>query len=134
VIASWSYYVWYYIPTSGVDFYTINPSGNVPTIVDENFPGMVLNQNSATLQYIADLATGPVKVAPAVGTYERYVLQNVLSWISSELHGTLGPMWNPTNPPDALAFARSRLNTKLKHLNDVLIGDKKFLVGDYFCR
>jgi glutathione S-transferase len=121
-----------HLTTSGVDFYTINPNGNVPAIVDEKHPGVVLNQNAATLQYIADLATGPVKVAPAVGTYERYVLQGVLSWISSELHAATGPLWNPANAPDAIAFARSRLDAKLKHLNDVLIGDKKFLVGDYF--
>ena len=34
---------------SGVDFYTINPKGNVPTIVDGD---LVLNENSATLQFM----------------------------------------------------------------------------------
>lgn len=37
---------------SGVDFYTINPKGNVPTIVLDD--GTVLNENGATLTWIAD--------------------------------------------------------------------------------
>jgi glutathione S-transferase len=35
-----------------VDFYTINPKGNFPTIVLED--GTILNENAATLQYVAD--------------------------------------------------------------------------------
>ena len=38
--------------SSGVDFYTINPKGNVPSIVFDN--GKVLNENTAVLQFIAD--------------------------------------------------------------------------------
>ena len=38
---------------SGVDFYTINPKGNVPTLVLDD--GTILNEGAATLQYIADL-------------------------------------------------------------------------------
>lgn len=38
--------------TTGADFYAINPKGNVPAIVLDD--GTVLNENSATLQYIAD--------------------------------------------------------------------------------
>lgn len=37
---------------SGVDFYTINPKGNVPCLVLDD--GTVLNEGSAVLQYIAD--------------------------------------------------------------------------------
>jgi glutathione S-transferase len=41
-----------HITSSGVDFYTINPKGNVPTLVLDN--GTVLNENIAILSYIAD--------------------------------------------------------------------------------
>jgi hypothetical protein len=37
---------------SGADFYTINPHGNVPTIVLPD--GSILNENVAVLTYIAD--------------------------------------------------------------------------------
>lgn len=40
---------------SGVDFYTINPKGNVPALVLND--GTVLNENGAILQYIADLVS-----------------------------------------------------------------------------
>ncbi len=42
-----------HVTTSGADFLQINPKGNVPTIVLEN--GVVLNENTATLPYIASL-------------------------------------------------------------------------------
>ena len=38
---------------SGADFYAINPKGNVPTIVVDG--KTVLNENVATLSYIASL-------------------------------------------------------------------------------
>ena len=38
--------------TSGADFFTINPKGNVPALVLDD--GTVLNEGSAVLQYIAD--------------------------------------------------------------------------------
>ncbi len=41
-----------HLTASGVDFYTINPKGNVPALVLDD--GTVLNENSAVLQYIAD--------------------------------------------------------------------------------
>jgi glutathione S-transferase len=37
---------------SGVDFYSVNPKGNVPCLVLDD--GTVLNENIAVLQYIAD--------------------------------------------------------------------------------
>jgi len=37
---------------SGVDFYTINPKGNVPCLILDD--GTILNEGSAVLQYIAD--------------------------------------------------------------------------------
>ena len=40
---------------SGVDFYTINPKGNVPALVLDD--GTLLNENAATLQAIADLVS-----------------------------------------------------------------------------
>lgn len=37
---------------SGVDFYSINPKGNVPTLVLDD--GIVLNEGASVLQWIAD--------------------------------------------------------------------------------
>ena len=44
-----------HLTASGLDFYKINPKGNVPTIVTKD--GLVLNENAAALQFIADLVS-----------------------------------------------------------------------------
>ena len=44
--------------SSGIDFYTINPKGNVPAIVLDD--GTLLNEGAATLQYIADLVSNEI--------------------------------------------------------------------------
>eukprot|EP00301_Raphidiophrys_heterophryoidea_P004264 c11863_g1_i1.p1 GENE.c11863_g1_i1~~c11863_g1_i1.p1 ORF type:complete len:228 (+),score=66.85 c11863_g1_i1:45-686(+) len=112
---------------SGVDFYTINPKGNVPALVLDD--GTVLNENAATLQYIADQIPG--KVAPEVGSADRYLLQAALSYISSEVHGgAIGPFWNPTLTEEVKTFFKGKVQQKLTYLESTLIGDKHFLVGN----
>ena len=41
-----------HLTSSGVDFYTINPKGNVPTVITDD--GTILNEGAAVLQFIAD--------------------------------------------------------------------------------
>src|ERR1700737_4553304 len=57
---------------SRTDFCTINPKGNVPTIVLPD--GTILNENVATLTYLAD--AGNAGLAPKEGTPERYQYLN----------------------------------------------------------
>eukprot|EP00128_Syssomonas_multiformis_P006720 Colp12_sorted_trinity150504_noHs@16848 len=111
------------------DFYKFNPKGNVPAIVLAD--GTVLNENAATLQYIADQAK-TVKVAPEHGTSDRYLLQVALSYISSELHGTVGQLFNPTISAEVKDYILKRLATKLKYVDEQLIGSKNFVVGNFF--
>ena len=68
---------------SGIDFYSINPKGNVPCIVMEN--GNILNENISCLEYIADLSyKNYVNLAPPSESSERYQLSQILSFIASE--------------------------------------------------
>ena len=57
-------------------------------------------------------------------------LQNALSYISSELHGSVGPLFNPTISEEVNKFFIERTNTKLKYIESTLIGKNKFIVGD----
>ncbi len=111
---------------SGVDFYTINPKGNVPTIV---FPdGSLLNENVATLTYLAD--KGNAGLAPKEGTTERYAYLNDLGFVASELHPAYGALFNPKLTPEgreaAVANVLRRVDKLIKLLDD---GKKSFLNG-----
>eukprot|EP01039_Chlorochromonas_danica_P008618 gene8618-9497_t len=112
---------------SGVDFYTINPKGNVPALVLDN--GVVLNENAATLLYIADQAPG--KVAPLEGTPERYELTVALSYIASEYHATIGGLFAPASD-EVNTYLKEKLAKKLTYLDTTLVGKKSFLVGNSF--
>jgi glutathione S-transferase len=111
-------------PNAGDDYLKYNPKGNVPTLIDN---GLVLNENVATLTYLADLAGD---LAPANGTKERYVLLNYLSLIATEIHkGIFGPLFTLKGDAKAAAIANSK--AKMTYLDNELKG-KKYLVGDKF--
>jgi glutathione S-transferase len=111
---------------SGADFYAVNWKGNVPTIV---FPdGTVLNENVATLSYIAD--AGNAGLAPKEGTPERYEFLNHVSFVATELHKGVGALFNPTLSPEAKEAAKGNALKKIDQLLALLDGGKKpFLNG-----
>jgi len=111
---------------SGVDFYTINPKGNVPTLVLDD--GTILNEGAATLQWIADQKPGTV--APAAGTTARYVNIAALNYVASEAHPGIGGLFNPTlkENAEAKAYVTAGANKKLEYLNKVF-ATEQFLGG-----
>lgn len=111
---------------SGADFYAINPKGNVPTIVLPN--GTILNENVATLTYLAD--AGNAGLAPKEGTPERYQYLNHLGFVASELHKGVGALFNPGLSPEAREGAKGMATKKIDQLVSLLDGGKKqFLNG-----
>jgi len=113
---------------NGTDFHTINPKGNVPALVLED--GTVLNEGAAVLQWIADQQPG--RVAPPNGTTGRYLVQNALNYVASEVHTSIGGLFNPTLHDEVKAAYRARAALKIKYLEEHFIGDKAFVVGDSF--
>ena len=118
---------------SGVDFYSINPKGNVPTLVLDD--GTVLNENISCLEYILDLSyenNKRVKLGPENNTIERYVLKQQLSFIATELHPALGIFFNPKvkNDQNIKGPLLDIFDKKMKYLENYIIKDKKFIIGD----
>jgi glutathione S-transferase len=111
---------------SGVDFYTINPKGNVPAIV---FPdGALLNENVATLTYLAD--KGNAGLAPKEGSQERYAYLNDIGFVASELHPAYGALFNPKLTPEVREAAIGNVLRRVDKLVGLLDGGKKkFLNG-----
>ena len=112
----------------GTDYYTINPLGYVPLLELDN--GDRLHEGPAIVQYLADLA--PAKqLAPANGTYERYKLQEWLTFIGTELHKGYSPLFNPATPADYKTLCLERLRGRLKWVEGELAG-KDYLMGAQF--
>jgi len=112
----------------GSDYYAVNPLGYVPYLTLDD--GRSLHEGPAIVQYIADQA--PAKnLAPANGTYERYKLQEWLTFIGVELHKNFSPLFVPTTHPDTKAAALERLQSRLKWVEGELAG-KQYLMGDQF--
>ena len=76
---------------NGTDYRTINPKGYVPALEIE--PGVVITENPAILQYLADRVP-QAGLAPAVGTLDRARLQEWLNFTSSELHKAFSPWFS----------------------------------------
>jgi len=113
---------------NGIDFLTINPKGYVPALQLDD--GQVLTENVVVLQYIADLNPA-AKLAPPVGTMERYRLQEWLSFINSEVHKSFSPLFSSEATEDIKTYARNNLAKRLAYVEKAL-GDNKYLLGDQF--
>lgn len=112
----------------GTDFYSINPLGYVPYLTLDD--GRSLHEGPAIVQYIADEV--PQKnLAPANGTYERYKLQEWLTFIGTELHKSFGPLFTPGTPDETKAAAKAQITKRLTWVDGELAG-KDYLMGSTF--
>jgi glutathione S-transferase len=112
----------------GTDYYTINPKGYVPLL--ELDSGERLSEGPAIVQYIADQV--PAKgLAPANGTMARYRLQEWLNFITSELHKSFSPLFNPAMPEEGRAVYRTKLSDRFRWVDEQLEG-KDYLMGNAF--
>jgi glutathione S-transferase len=112
----------------GANFYSVNPKGNVPTIVLDD--GTVLNENVACLCWIADQAQG--KVGPMPGTSDRYKMLNCLGFINSELHQSIGGLFNPSHNNETKAFYNKLNEKRLQYVEQTMIKDHQFCIGNSF--
>jgi len=112
----------------GTDYYTINPKGYVPLL--ELDDGQRLSEGPAIVQYLADKEPAKGLVATA-GTMARYRQIEWLNFISTELHKSFSPLFNPAMPEEGKAVYRKRLRVRYEYLDQQLEG-KSFVMGDAF--
>lgn len=112
----------------GRDYLAINPYGYVPAL--ELDDGRVLTEGPAILQYLADLwpASG---LAPANGSFERYQLQAALAFVGTEVHKSIGALFNPALGEEGKQAMLARALARLAVLEQQL-GDQAFLLGERF--
>ncbi len=112
----------------GGDFRLVNPLGYVPVLVAAG--GLKLTEGPAITQYLADLRP-EAGLAPANGTPDRYILQQWLNFISTEIHKGFTPLFNAALPAEAHDHARATLRTRFDMLSEQLKG-KEFMLFDRF--
>ncbi len=110
------------------DFWAINPKGYVPALELDN--GEILTEGPAIVQYLADLnpAAG---LAPANGSFERTRLQEMLNYITSEIHKTYSPLFKPNVLPAVREERLEYLHRRYDLLEKRLQG-RKYLFGEQF--
>ena len=111
----------------GGDLFAINPKGYVPTLVLDD--GQILTEGPAILQYLGDKKPES-NLMPKPGTMERVRTQEMLNFITSELHKTYGPLFRPTTPEEFKTLSRDYLAKRLAVLDKTLAG-KQYLLGNF---
>lgn len=113
---------------SGEDFLKVNPKGYVPALKLDD--GTVLTEGPAIVQFLADKAPAS-KLIPAAGTMERYRVLEWLNFISTELHKSFSPLFNPANTDARKQEARDYLARRFTTVEQQL-AKTPFIAGDSF--
>jgi len=109
------------------DFFSVNPLGLVPTISTDD--GLVLTENAAILQYVADRFPD-AGIGSGAGI-ERSRLHQWLCFIGTELHkGLFAILLDRKAPADVHAYTLKKGLSRLDYLNNYLEG-REFLL-DHF--
>lgn len=111
-----------------VDYYTINPKGQVPAL--QLASGEVITEGPIIAQFIADQAPQSGLI-PAANTLPRYRVMGWQNYITSELHKSFGAVFNTAFDENAKAVFKANLRKKYEWLNQQLAG-QRFLTGDAF--
>lgn len=114
--------------STGADFLTINPKGYVAALQLDN--GDVLTEGPAILQYLAD-ARPEATLAPLNGTFERVRLQEWLNFVSTEIHGGLGWLFNARLPEEVKTLIKEKLFKRLAVLGQTLERQEYLLAGGF---
>ncbi|MCC7516399.1 MAG: glutathione transferase GstA [Pseudomonadales bacterium] len=102
------------VVATGEDFYAINPKGYVPALQLDD--GSLLTENIAVLEYLGD-KTG---MLAKTGDMKRYRTLEWVVFISTEIHKTFGPLFNPALPEPARAMFIEKLQARFKSMDEHL--------------
>ena len=116
------------VRSSGAPYSAVNPKGLVPALQLES--GEVLSENAVILQYLADQRPDS-GLLPRMGTMARYHAMEWLSYLSSDVHKSFSPLWNPSLPEVARPVLEQSLARRLVYL-DRHLADRPHLTGERF--
>ncbi len=112
----------------GIDFYTINPKGQVPLLITDS--GEKLTETAIILQYLADQNLDR-KLIARQGAMQRYHQLEMLNYIATELHKNLGPLFSSAISDEHKKYLRQILINKFQYIEQLLT-KHAFISGDSF--
>jgi glutathione S-transferase len=112
----------------GSDYFAVNSKGSVPALRLDN--GQVLTEGPVILQYVADQKPDS-QLMPKAGTLERYRVLEWLNYITSEVHKSFSPLFNPAVDAKVKEYSTQNIEKKFDWLDKQLAG-KQYLTGDQF--
>lgn len=112
----------------GTPFAEVSPKNAVPALRLDS--GELLTEVGVILQYLADLKPGS-GLLPQPGGLARYRVMEWLSYVGSDVHKTIGPLFHPQMPAAAKDIHRQNLHRGLSHI-DQWLADHPYLTGETF--
>ncbi|QGX91901.1 glutathione S-transferase [Tatumella sp. TA1] len=113
---------------TGEDYLSINPLGYIPLLVLND--GSQLTEGTVINQFLADLRPEH-KLIPVNGTFERYKLQETLSFLSTEIHkGFIPLLYSQLSGSYGTNTAKPKLEARFEWLNREMAG-KDYLNGSF---
>ncbi len=118
------------VTESGIDYRTINPNGYVPALQTDD--GDIVTENMAILQFLADSAPEG-GLAPLNGSFAHVRLQEILSFLATELHKAYAPYFaGETMDDQRLEKVETKLARRISALEDRLADGRKYLLGTHY--
>jgi glutathione S-transferase len=114
---------------TGANFLEINPKGYVPALRMDD--GEILTENVVVHGYLADL-NPQSKLAPPHGTKERLRQDELAVYITTEIHKTFGPLFNPATPDDVRKSQKEKLQQRYGLIEKLLSDGRPYLTGQNF--
>jgi glutathione S-transferase len=112
----------------GGNYYELNPKGQVPLLALDD--GTTLSEGPVIAQYVAEQA-GRQDLLPPVGNLARYKVLEWQNYITSELHKSFSPLFDPRIDAATKALFVQQLGKKYKWVDSRLEG-RAYLTGDTF--
>jgi glutathione S-transferase len=114
---------------TGRDFRAINPKGYVPAL--ELDDGTVVTEGVVIQSFIADRAP-QIRLAPERGTADRLRLDELMVFISTELHKGYTPLFAATTPEEAKPAFRAKIGERYAVIEQMLADGRPYLTGERF--
>lgn len=116
-----------HVTEAGADYYGINSKGQVPLL--ELPSGERLSEGPVISQYIAELAQAQHLLPKS--DLARYRVLEWQNYVSTELHKSFTPLFNPDLDAGAKRTLRGTLRNKYQWL-DAQLQDRRYLTGETF--